>query len=318
MSVSPLLVRILPIFLLLALGWGLRVGRLVDEATGSALKLLVVRVVLPSVLFLSFVDLDLRREYVALVGLVFAICLAGLVAGPFLLRAVGVARPWARFLMTGYEYGMLGIGLFGGAFGLGAIATIALVDLGHELFIWFVFFALLVGERDGRPTFATLLWRFATNPVMVAILAGLALDLAGVHSADLDRIPVADALMATLRLLAPLAVPLILIVVGHGFHLETGAFGEAARVVGVRLAFQIPLAMVAAWGVVGHVLGLERQFVVAVFTLMILPPPFIVPLFMPNGPEAADERRFVHRVLTMHTAVSLAIFAGLIALTPSL
>lgn len=315
---SSLVVRILPIFLLLALGWSLRASRLIDAATGDALKLLIVRVVLPAVLFLSFVDLDLRREYLALVALVFAVCAIGLAVGPLLLRAAGIKRRWARFMMTGYEYGMLGIGLFGGAFGLGAIATIAVVGLGHELFIWFVYFALLIAEREGRPSFATLLWRFATNPVMAAILAGVALDLAGVHTADLDRIPVLNALVATLRLLAPLAVPLILIVVGHGFHLESGAFGEVAKVVGLRLALQIPLAIVAAWGVVGHVLGLEPRFVLALFTLMILPPPFIVPLFMPSGPAADDERRFVHRVLTAHTVVSLVIFAALVALTPTL
>lgn len=313
-----LLPRILPIFLLLGLGWGLRVGGLVDRRTGDALKLLVVRIVLPAVLFLSFVDLDLRREYLAVVGLVFAICLVGLFAGPPLLRLAGVRRPWASFLMTGYEYGMLGIGLFAGAWGIGAIATIAVVALGHELFIWFVFFTLLLARREARPTVAAMLRRFATNPVIVAIVAGLALDLLGVHAADLDRVPGLDAIMATLRLLAPLTVPLILIVVGHGFHWESGAFGEVARVVGLRLALQLPLAAIAAWGVVGGLLGLEPRFSVALFTLMILPPPFIVPLFMPEGEAVEDERRFVHRVLTVHTLVSLAIFAVLMAAVPTL
>ena len=306
---SILLVRIVPIFLLLALGWGLRVRRLVDEPTGNALKLLVVKVVLPSVLFLSFVDLDLKREYVAVIGLVFAVCVVGLVAGGRLLRAFGLERRFSRFLMTGYEYGMLGIGLYAGAFGLGAVATIAVVALGHELFIWFVFFALLVAERDGRSSPGALLLRFAENPVVIAILAGLALNLAGIHAADLDRIPGLDALMATARLLAPMTAPLILIVVGHGLHLEGGAFGEVAKVVGLRLALQLPLALAAAFGVVGLLLGLEPRFQWALFTLMILPPPFIVPLFMPDTAEVEDERRFVHRVLALHTVVSLAIFA---------
>jgi predicted permease len=315
---SLVLVRILPIFLLLGLGYALRVGGLVDDRTGNALKLLVVRVVLPSVLFLSFVDLELKREYVAVVGVVFAICLAGLFAAPPLLRLAGVDRPWARFLLTGYEYGMLGIGLFAGAYGLAAVPVIAVVAIGHEFFIWFVFFAALVAARDGRPSFSDLLGRFASNPVILAIVAGLALDLAGIHAADLDAIPGVDAVMATLRLLAPMTVPLILIVVGHGFHFEAGAFGDVARVVALRLALQIPLAALVGFGVFGALLGLEPRFRVALFTLMILPPPFIVPLFMPDGPEVADERRHVHRVLTVHTLVSLALFAVLVALTPTL
>lgn len=315
---SMLLARVLPIFLLLGLGWGLRVSRWVDEATGNALKLLVVRVVLPSVLFLSFVDLDLRPDYGALIALVFAVCLIGLVVGPRLLRAAGIDRPWAKFLMTGYEYGMLGIGLFAGAYGLAAVPTIAVVALGHEIFIWFVFFALLIAARDGRPSFGALLRRFLTNPVIVAIVAGLVLDAFGIHAADLERLPVIDALMATLRLLAPMTVPLILIVVGHGFHFEGGAFGEVAKIVALRLALQLPLAIAAAWGIVHLALGFEPRYAVALFTLMILPPPFIVPLFMPEGRESDEERRLVHRVLTVHTLVSLAIFSGLLAVAPTL
>jgi predicted permease len=314
---SSLLPRVLPIFLLLALGWGLRVGGLVDDRTGNALKLLVVRVVLPAVLFLSFVDLDLRPQYVALVGLVFAICIAGLLAGPIVLRVAGVTSRWARFLMTGYEYGMLGIGLFAGAFGLASIGTIAVVALGHELFIWFVFFALLLAEGEGRPSAADLARRFAANPVIVAILAGLALDLMGVHVADLEKLPLVDAVVATLKLLAPMTVPLILIVVGHGFHFEGGAFADVARVVAARLAIQIPLAALG-WAGLRLGLGLEPRFAVALATLMLLPPPFIVPLFMPEAKENDAERRFVHRVLTVHTLVSLALFAALMAAVPSL
>lgn len=310
--------RIVPIFLLLALGWALRAGRVMDDATANALKLIVVRLVLPAVLFLSFVDLELKGSYLALMALVFGVCLAGLLVGPALLRMAGIARLWARFLMTGYEYGMLGVGLVAGTWGLAAVGTIAVVALGHELFIWFVFFALLVGRRDGATRAMALAADFARNPVVIAILAGLALNALGLHTSELERLPIADALLATLRMLAPLTAPLILIVIGHGLHLEAGGFGEVAKLVGLRLAVQLPLAALCAYWVVGPVLGLEARFGVALATLMILPPPFIVPLFMPTDESGAEERRFVHRVLTAHTLISLAIFAAIAVLTPGL
>lgn len=313
-----LLPRILPIFLLLGLGWSLRAFRLMDDATANALKLIVVRLVLPAVLFLSFVDLELKGAYLGLMALVFGVCLAGLLVGPALLGLVGVRRAWAPFLMTGYEYGMLGVGLVAGTWGLAAIGTIAVVALGHELFIWFVFFALLVGRRDGGTDVGQLVLGFAGNPVVIAILAGLVLNLLGLHTAELERVPVVDAVLATLRMLAPLTAPLILMVIGHGLYLEAGGFGEVARLVGVRLALQLPLAAVCAYGVVGPLLGLEPRFAVALATLMILPPPFIVPLFMPTDAATAEDRHFVHRVLTVHTLVSLAIFAAIAVLTPGL
>lgn len=309
--------RILPIFLLLALGWALRAGRFMDDATANALKLIVVRIVLPAVLFLSFVDLELRGNYLALMALVFGVCVAGLLIGPALLRMAGIARLWARFLMTGYEYGMLGVGLVAGTWGLAAVSTIAVVALGHELFIWFVFFALLVGRRDGGARALSLAADFARNPVVIAILAGLVLNVLGLHTAELEQAPIANAFLATLRMLAPLTAPLILLVIGHGLYFEAGAFGEVAKLVGLRLAVQLPLAALCAYGVVGP-LGMEARFGVALATLMILPPPFIVPLFMPTDESGAEERRFVHRVLTVHTLISLVIFAGIAVLTPGL
>ena len=47
-----------------------------------------------------------------------------------------------HILITGFEYGMLAISLFGAAYGLDKIGYIAIVDLGHEIFIWFVFLPL--------------------------------------------------------------------------------------------------------------------------------------------------------------------------------
>ncbi|MFW6232042.1 MAG: hypothetical protein ACOC37_03205 [Spirochaetota bacterium] len=51
-------------------------------------------------------------------------------------------------------------------------------------------------------------------------------------------------------------------------------------------------------------------------SLFILPPPYIVPLFMPA--ERATERVYVNNVLSVYTAVSLVIFIVYFALNPVL
>jgi malate permease and related proteins len=310
--------QVLPIFLLIGIGILARRAGLLTETTVDALKMLVVRLVLPAVLFLSFTDMELKPNYFGVFVLVFAVCVAGYVLGRVLLRAVGFSRPYAPYLMAGYEYGMLGISLFAGAYGFEAIGTIAVIALGHEIFIWFVFFTLLLIARDGGTSAAAVVPQFFKNPVIIAIFAGIALNLLGIHTATLDALPVAGALTKTLRFLAPLTVPLILIIVGFGMHVERQGLGEVLKLVALRLAMQVALALVAAFGILGPVFGLEPRFQLALVTLLILPPPYIVPLFMKNDAATADERRFVYKALTVHTAASLAVFTALLAVFPTL
>ena len=81
-----------------------------------------------------------------------------------LRRRLNVPHPYFPFLMTGFEYGMLGVSLFGSAYGLENIGYIAVADLGHELFIWFVFLALLLMTREGTPARRSLPGRFPARP----------------------------------------------------------------------------------------------------------------------------------------------------------
>ena len=50
--------------------------------------------------------------------------------------------------------------------------------------------------------------------------------------------------------------------------------------------------------------------------MLILPPPFIIPLFMKA--EDREERRYVNNVLTVNTAFSLLAFGIYLAFSPGL
>lgn len=309
--------QILPIFLLIALGViSRRLGWLSDAAV-EGLRQIVVRMVLPSVLFLSFVDMDLSVGYLSLVAVVFLTCSVGLALAWLMIRRLYPADRFTPFLAGGYEFGMLGVSLFVGAYGVGALPSIAVVALGHELFIWFVFFALLIAARDGSARPGDLLQGFVRNPVTIAILAGLLLNVLGLRTATLETIPGVDAIVRSLRFLSPMIVPAVLIVVGHGLRFEAVDGGKIVRVIAARALVQLPLAGVASFLVLGSLLGFDLRYQVALFTLMILPPPFIVPLFMSDDAVATAERPLILQVLTIHTLASLAIFAGIIAAFPS-
>jgi len=305
--------RVLPILLLLFLGYWMRRSAFFDEALVEGLRKIVVNLALPSVLFLSFLQVELKLSYVAVFVTVFLLCVALYALARPLGARLAPEHPYFPFLMTGFEYGMLGISLYGSAYGLENLGSFAVIGVGHELFIWFVFLPLLLRARDGRQRPSDLIRAFLSAPVILAILAGIGLNLLGLKEA-LPVWPVTGGVLAAMGFLGNVTAPLILLIVGYGIQLDRSRLGEAAQVVAVRLGLLIPTALLLNAVLIRGLLGLGQGFETAVFTLLILPPPFIIPLFMRQ--DLPDEKRYVNNVLMLYTVVSVAVFVVYVVLNP--
>jgi hypothetical protein len=235
--------------------------------------------------------------------------------GRLVQRQIKVEYEYFPFMMTGFEYGMLGVSLFGSAYGLDQIGYIAVVDLGHELFIWSFFLALLVRKRDGLTQPASLLIAVFKSPVMIAILGGILFNLIGAREFLYEQ-PITGAVIDTLRFLSNLTIPLILLIVGYGIRLERRGVRKTALVIAIRLSLLIPLALLLNVVVINGLLNLASPFQAALFTLLILPPPFIVPLYMRAGLE--DERRYINNVLMLYTVFTILLFTIYFSFNPTL
>lgn len=298
--------RVLPIIFIIFLGYGIRQKGFLTESTIDALRKIVVNLALPAVLFTSFLGIELKPAYFVLFGFTFLLCILLFFLGRFLKKQLGIRYTYFPYLVTGFEYGMLGISLFGGAYGLEKIGYIAVADLGHEIFIWFVFLPLLLIKRDGAQNPTEIIKSFLSAPVVIAILTSLLLNVLGTREA-LYRLPVTGALMTTLEFLGGLSIPLILIIVGYGIKINRNGLREALQVAIIRLAILIPLALIVNIYLIRSLLMLDPFFEAALFTLLILPPPFIVPLYAKSN-LPSTEKAYINNVLAAHTVISIGIY----------
>ncbi len=305
--------RVLPIILLIALGFWTRRSGFLTPRTIDELRKIVVNLALPAVLFIAFLNVELESRYAVVVVTTFLLGIVLFLLGRALQPRFGARHGYFPFLMTGFEAGMLGISLYGAAYGLDQVGSFAIVDLGHEIFIWFVFLALLLAKRDGTRNSRALFASFIRSPVVVAIIAGIALNLVGARDVLYDA-PIMGGVMNTLAFIGTLTVPLILLVVGYGIQLDREGIKEAATPVAVRAAILLPLALILPPLLMGRLLGTDAYAQAALFTLLILPPPFIIPLYM--KPDADDERRYVNNVLSLYTVVSIVVFIAYVSLNP--
>jgi predicted permease len=306
--------RVLPILILIALGAWIRRKQFLAEATIDELRKVVVNIALPAVIFISFLEIELKSSYFVIFGFTFILCILLYLLGNLLKRQLRVQYTYFPYLTTGFEYGMLGVSLFGGAYGLDKIGYLAVADLGHEVFIWFVFLPLLLIRRDGAQSVKEIGKSFASSPVVMALVGGILFNVLGLR-AGLFRWPLTGALMTTFQFLSTLTVPLILMIVGYGIKIDRHGLKDAVLVAALRLVILIPLALFLNSYLIRGLLQLDAFFEAAFFTLLILPPPFIVPLFTrPDLP--LHEKQYINNVLTVHTIISITIYIIYFILNP--
>ena len=306
--------RVLPILLLLSLGYWIRVKNFLSPPTIEDLRKFVVNITLPAVIFISFLEIELKSAYFVIFGFMFLLCILLFFLGRWLKNLLNIQYEYFPYLITGFEYGMLAISLFGSAYGLSKIGYIAIVDLGHEIFIWFIFLPLLLIKRDGSQSFAKIGRSFISSPVVIAIIASLILNVSGTAVA-LYELPVTGAIMSILESLGNLTIPLILIIIGHGIKLDQHGLRDSLQIVAIRLLILIPLALVVNVVLIRNILQLDAFFEAAVFTLLISSPPFIVPLYAKKD-LAVTEKQYINNVLMVHTVISIAVYIIYFALNP--
>jgi len=305
--------RIAPIILLLAIGKLLNKKAFLSPETINEMKKLVVNLPLPAILFMSFLTMEIETSYFWFIPLLILIGLALFLIGSVLHKRLSIEGEYFPFLITGFEYGMIGVSLFSAAYGVDQLGKIAIIDFGQELFVWFIYMALLTRRREGSTNIKSLLRMFFTSPVILAILSGITLNLLGAGKWLLQA-DFMQGVFSTIQLIGSLTVPLILIVVGYGIQLDRREFAYSLRVILIRLGILIPLSLLINRFFISGWLGLDRGFQAAFFTLMILPPPFILTLFMDQ--KLTEERHRIDNTLTLHTLATIVVFIVYYAFNP--
>lgn len=88
--------------------------------------------------------------------------------------------------------------------------------------------------------------------------------------------------------------------------LQRQNLGAPLRTVGLRLLYWVPVGIVLNFLVIGSLFPGNRLLQAAVMTMFILPPPFVIPIFMSNSNE--NDQAYVVNTLSLATVVTLVAF----------
>jgi Predicted permeases len=295
---------IVPLLIMLILGALFRRKKIITSQGITDIKSVIFNICLPAVIFNAFYNASYDRGTLVILPVVFLACLAALFIGIFLNKLLKKAHDSMPFLVTGMESGMLGYTLYGLLFGVQNTGSFAVIDFGHEIFIFTVFMTLL-NIKSGNQTY-TLKKAAASmlkSPPFIAIIAGLIVGATGAGAA-LNASAAGGILTSTISFISAPISALILLVIGFGIEFSRANVKAAFKTILIRIGIYVVLCEVVYF-VLASLVPMSSQMKWAVIMLFILPPPFVLPIFI----KKEEEQQYVSTSLSLYTLLSICAFA---------
>lgn len=304
---------VLPVIVMLAIGYLCREKGIITKEGIKGLQALVMNFALPANLFLNFYKMQIAISTIIMPLTFFIIVGLGIAGGKLLCKIFRQKDKYLPFFASGYEVGMLGFALLGILIGAGNISTFAIMDVGHDIAIFTIFLGLLAATTGKQSSAKETLKSIFTTPTLVAIVVGVILGNTGIGPMiGASAVgPVIDDLCAFIA--APTGGA-ILVVIGYGMEFKGIDWSGIAKTFGIRILLQGIFAAV----ILGffHMMGglyAERMTVISVILMLILPPSYIIPLYI----EDEKEKIFYSSAVSLYTMITLigfTIIAGVLYL----
>lgn len=299
------LIKVLPIILSILLGMLLRRFSFFKEGTVDDLKKIVVNISLPSLLFTAFAETIFKVRYFFIIFLVFIICVCMLAFGFFMKKITRSQNRYLPALYSGFEAGMMGYAIFAAVYGTENTHKFAIIDLGQVIFVFFILITVLRRFNGNKPTVSDTALSFIKTPVIIAIVSGILFSSTGLFRI-ISGYAVPQTIYETVKLLSTLNVPLICLIIGYELKLDGKRILHCLVIVVSRMVISLGTALAINQFVLVNLFHLDRSFQSALFTMFILPAPFVIPVFMKSNKET--EKQEVLNILSVHIVLSLIAF----------
>jgi len=306
------LLKFIPVLLLILLGTLIRRIKLLKPETIQELKTILINISLPSMFILTFAKTDFQIRYLLIFFAVFAVYLITLAMGKGFSKRLCPGNSYYPSVFCGHETGMLGYALFTAFFGAENTYKIAIFDIGQVVFVFFVLVNFLRKQNGTNATAKQVVLGFAKSPIILSIFTGIILSSTGL-TASLQKFQITDSFVNVLTLLGNLTVPIICISIGYELKINKNNILSPFLTVVLRMAIMLAFAFLINEFLVTRVLHLDKSFEVALYTMFLLPPPFVIPIFI--NQDAVKEKNDILNVISIHIVLTLAAFLVLVSVT---
>lgn len=297
--------KVIPIICIIGIGFWMQKKRYLSEKVIEGFRKIFINLALPALLFLSFIDIDLKLEYFGFVAIIIVFCLLLCGLGVLVNKIKPIQHPAMPFILTGFSFGTIGIPLYGTVFGVENIGNISIIGVGHELFLWFIYYTIMKLVYTHETLSPEMLKGFIKSPLILSVTLGIGLNVLG-FSSYFHSNPILNGFYYTLQNLGNLVTPLVLITIGYGLKFDQKYMKRSFQLTMIRLASGLAVGSLFLLFIL-YFFNVENLFIYAFITFIILPPPFSLPIFMKQYSEESDAD-LLNNMVVMSTCASIILF----------
>lgn len=296
---------LLPIMTAFVCGMICRRLHILDAAGCQTLKNLVSYIMLPAVLLNAFLFADYTVQSLSVIIVVFVAVTAEFALG-FALRRFFPGRGGAMpFLFATMECGSIGYPLIAMLFGQQGTSDMAIIDVGHTVFLFLLVVPILKITEGESPKLKDVARQALTSPAFDAMLIGIALGLAGVDE-WLQSNAGYDIYAAVINYITAPTGVLVLLTLGHDAALDKKLMKPVAMTAVGRLVVMWAFCAVSVF-VIGLFGPISRSMLFALMLAFSLPASFVIPV---TG-RFEGQRDYVSATMSLSTLLTLGAFAVL-------
>ncbi|KGM95409.1 malate permease [Clostridium botulinum] len=307
---SDIVSHVIPIILLIALGYFIKCKQILNESMLEGMKKIVLNISLPAILFITFINMDIEKEHFLIMVLTLALLCVFYFVGEIINKIKFLEHPLNPFIATGFCFGLLGIPLFGTVFGTENLGKISIFGVGHEIFIWFVYYNLVKIKLTHEKLSFKVILDFFTSPLLLSIILGVVFNLLGV-GAYFKVNPLLKGVFTTIQYIANLGTPLILMIIGYDLRFNKKYMKQSVIFVIIRMSIILSIGYVFKFLILDKIITLDVMFNYAYFTFLILPIPFSLPIFVSEY-GTNEDKELINNAVVLSTVICIIVFIGFI------
>jgi predicted permease len=144
-----------------------------------------------------------------------------------------------------------------------------------------------------------------TSPIVIAVAIGIVLASTGLL-ATMQQHALSGGVLSFVKMLGGLTVPLICLSIGYDLQIDWANIRKPIAMAFTRLALWLVLAYGISLFIIDRYLHLDSTYQLAVFTMLVLPPSFGLPIFIPETERA--NKQLLLQAISIHILLAIATF----------
>lgn len=298
---------IVQIIVFLILGYVVKRKNILSDHEISTVKKLIMQFSMPALLFISFSRIEFSLSLVPVTLSIIVLCIGLAAIGRFVGSFLGEEYKLMPVFNTTINFGFVGIILYEAVFGIEKLEHFSVFGIGHDLFIWFLFYPLIGIFFQGEKTsLKEVLSTLIRTPIMWGLIGGCIVGITGVYPLFQDN-AITHSLFYSLERLSSITAPLILLFIGYSVEFIPRHLRSSLVYIGVRLVSFFFFGYMLKLLIIDRFIADSLYYEAAYFLLMLLPPVYIMPLLLEDYLEQ-DELIKLNNAIVMHSLITIIGF----------